>query len=121
MKISLYSRHDLHEKQEPTVPGKPSKNNRAYLGVVLYFLDPYSINSNNILKLIASSVFREEVVDLQLPEKKEKVIASVIPISEPKIKFRQKKVDTLGAELVAFKKRKLTSAAQNLRKRDDDS
>ena len=64
-------------------------------------------------------------VDLQLPADKsaqnveqKKVVVS----NEAKIKFREKKVDTLGAELVAFKKRKLQAGGRgrNMRPKDAD-
>ncbi|KAK2146609.1 hypothetical protein LSH36_594g00002 [Paralvinella palmiformis] len=63
-------------------------------------------------------------VDLQLPIKKVPAPEQVktITVSEPKIKFIQKKVDTLGAEFVAFKKRKMAASMRgNVRKTDSEN
>ena len=68
--------------------------------------------------------YRSAPIDLELPVKKEPAPEQVktITISEPKIKFRQKKVDTLGAEFVAFKKRKMAANRKaNVRKTDSES
>ena len=62
-------------------------------------------------------VFRSEPIDLELPEVKQKAEEKVIVLSEPKLRFREKKVNTLGADLVAFKKRKMNS--RNLKQRQD--
>jgi hypothetical protein len=61
--------------------------------------------------------FRPEVVDLQLPEVEKQGDQKVITLTEPKVKFREKKVDSLGADFVAFKKRKMNS--RNLKQRMD--
>ena len=58
-------------------------------------------------------------VDLQLPELEAKVEHKTVVISEPKIKFKEKKVDSLGADLIAFKKRK--QAARSIKQRETDS
>ena len=68
--------------------------------------------------------YRADPVDLQLPIKKVPAPEQVktITVSEPKIKFIQKKVDTLGAEFVAFKKRKMAASMRgNVRKTDSEN
>ena len=62
--------------------------------------------------------FRIKPVDLQLPTPPE-IEATPEPVQAPvveaKIKFREKKVDSLGSELIAFKKRKLAQRSMKQR------
>ena len=57
--------------------------------------------------------------DLQLPKTKSHVEEKTGVLSETKIKFKEKKVDSLGDGLAAFKKRK--QATRSLKARDADS
>ena len=74
------------------------------------------------------SYFRApELIDLQLPKIAEVQEVIQIPVpSEPKIKFKEKRINSLGSNKsgpVAFKKRKLGDGARNARRRgggDDD-
>ncbi|XP_041358685.1 WW domain-binding protein 4-like [Gigantopelta aegis] len=67
-------------------------------------------------------------VDLELPQPAQGTEVSDIPLpgmvpSEPKVKFKEKKVVSLGSKdgaPVAFKKRKLGANVRSMRKRDDD-
>ena len=60
-------------------------------------------------------------MDLQLPQV-EKGEAQVIVsnVKEPKIRFRTKTVNPIAEGLAAFKKRKVTQGARNIKKREDD-
>lgn len=67
----------------------------------------------------------QEQIDLQLPKRDNYVepIAIPIPVEEPKVKFKEKRLPSLGSSKsgpVAFKKRKLGGGARNVRRRDDD-
>lgn len=66
---------------------------------------------------------RQPQVDLELPQEDSTVTETVpLPADEPKIKFREKKVDKLGQDLVAFRKRKMAARQQrSLRAKDDDT
>lgn len=64
-------------------------------------------------------------IDLELPKPKEEVIFTPIPVAteEPRLKFKEKQITSLGASKsgpVAFKKRKLGNNSKNVRKRNDD-
>lgn len=67
---------------------------------------------------------QQEQIDLELPKTEEKVETICIPIpTEPKVKFKEKRIGSLGPTKggnVTFKKRKLASGARNVRKRDDE-
>ena len=68
--------------------------------------------------------FRSAPVDLQLPTSLDAIEETIItnPSEKPKMKFREKKVDTLGSEFVAFKKRKMAaSAARSMKQREDNT
>jgi hypothetical protein len=66
----------------------------------------------------------QEQVDLQLPQTEAYTDTISIPVPvEEKIKFKEKKVTSIGSNKggpVAFKKRKLASGARNVRRRGDD-
>ena len=66
----------------------------------------------------------QERIDLQLPQTETYTETLSIPVpAEEKIKFKEKRVTSLGSNKggpVAFKKRKLASGARNVRRRDDD-
>ena len=63
-----------------------------------------------------SSICRH--VDLQLPKTKtDSTEEKVVVITETKIKFKEKKIDSLGEGLAAFKKRK--QATRSLKTRED--
>ena len=71
------------------------------------------------------TLYFRELVDLELPKVEEKYETISIPIAnpEPKVKFKEKRVTSLGSSKggnVTFKKRKLGSGARNVRRRDDD-
>ncbi|KAL4230876.1 WW domain binding protein 4 [Mactra antiquata] len=67
----------------------------------------------------------QEQIDLQLPVTNTHIdtIAIPIPTDEPRVKFKERKLPSLGSNKggpVAFKKRKLGGGARNVRRRDDD-
>ena len=62
-------------------------------------------------------------MDLQLPKTETVEIISIpVPKEEVRIKFKEKKVTSLGSSKgpVAFKKRKLGDGARNVRRRNAD-
>ena len=67
---------------------------------------------------------QQEQIDLELPKTEEKVETISIPVpTEPRVKFKEKRVSSLGPTKggnVTFKKRKLASGARNVRKREDE-
>ena len=83
------------------------------------------VDLSNMVNNIFSLFFRrQEQIDLELPKTEEKVETICIPIpSEPKVKFKEKRIGSLGPTKggnVTFKKRKLASGARNVRKRGDE-
>ncbi|XP_052279042.1 WW domain-binding protein 4-like [Dreissena polymorpha] len=68
-------------------------------------------------------VQKQQVIDLQLPQIKEVECLQIPVPNEEKVKFKEKRVTSLGPSKggpVAFKKRKLGEGAKNVRKRNDD-
>lgn len=69
----------------------------------------------------------EPAIDLQLPvQRSSQVLLQEIPLpKEPKISYKEKTVTSLGpssgitAPKIVFKKRKVTSGAHNMRKKED--
>lgn len=73
-----------------------------------------------LLILMSFLVFRPDEIDLQLPQVEKAEQTVIIPANEPKIKFREKTVSSLGSGPVFFKKpKKKMTAAQFLKKRED--
>lgn len=96
-------------EEEETLPGKQDRSARGVYGT---------------WARVQKEVQKEEV-DLQLPQTDNNYETLAIPIisDEPKVKFKEKTVTSLGSSKsgpVAFKKRKLAGGARNVRKRDDD-
>lgn len=102
------SPEESESEEEDTVEGNQDRSSRGVFGVW-------------------SRVQKEaeqEQVDLQLPQTDAYTDTISIPVPvEEKIKFKEKKVTSIGSNKggpVAFKKRKLASGARNVRRRGDD-
>lgn len=103
------SPEESESEEEESVEGKQDRSSRGVYG-------------------IWSRVQKEaeqEKVDLELPKTENNYETIAIPVTdeEHRVKFKEKKVTSLGFNKsgpVAFKKRKLAGGARNVRRRDDD-